>query len=359
MLKHVYCFCLLLLSSVINVVSATPINVVFLNPGHPDKNATGQFWANVTAFMDAAAEDLNIHLTTVYSHRNHILMKSLSEEILSHHPHYVILVNEKGAALKLIPSITDQGIPVFMLLNSLDEHEKENLSEKQKKLIIGSVTPNNYQAGFSLLKQLMALKQKSNVIKQPVNLLALHGDLATSASKQRAKGLKDALIYYPHIQMIDNPVANWSKEDAYHKVKGILQHQHIDVIWAANDAMAFGAKKAIEPLNLLAPPIIGGINWDTQDPHYPLDVSFGGHVALGAMSLVMINDIHRHKLPFKLRFKKVDIFKSSNNNACAAFKSRLKLKQLDGYDFSVFSHQHTKPLDFNIDNLTQSFIAPQ
>jgi hypothetical protein len=50
--------------------------VVFLNPGYPTKIASGNFWLNVTQYMEAAADDLAIELITLYSHRNHILMKS-------------------------------------------------------------------------------------------------------------------------------------------------------------------------------------------------------------------------------------------------------------------------------------------
>ncbi|MCC2618203.1 hypothetical protein LJ739_18245 [Aestuariibacter halophilus] len=70
--------------------------VVFINPGHPDKDATGRFWSNVNRFMQAAATDFGIDLISLYAQRNHLLMTSLVTQIDNLKPDYVILVNEKG-----------------------------------------------------------------------------------------------------------------------------------------------------------------------------------------------------------------------------------------------------------------------
>ena len=136
---------------------ADRFKVVFLNPGFPTENTTGSFWTNVTQFMDAAAEDLDIELVTVYAYRNHILMKSLIEEIAAEKPKYVVLVNEKGIALSIIKQLARYDIASFMLLNSLNEKDFVLLSAKEKRLLKGSVTPNNYNAGKKLLNGLVTL----------------------------------------------------------------------------------------------------------------------------------------------------------------------------------------------------------
>jgi hypothetical protein len=56
--------------------------VVFLNPGYPTENATGNFGLHVTQFMEAVANDSEIELINLYSHRNHMLMKSLINDVL-------------------------------------------------------------------------------------------------------------------------------------------------------------------------------------------------------------------------------------------------------------------------------------
>ena len=111
---------LILIFSLLNlfcsaITYARDINVVFLNPGHPSDNATGKFWSNVTRFMEAASNDLDINLVTIYAYRNHVLMKSLTQQVIEQKPDYVILVNEKGIALNIFKEIAAHEIPVFML----------------------------------------------------------------------------------------------------------------------------------------------------------------------------------------------------------------------------------------------------
>jgi hypothetical protein len=97
--------------------------VVFLNTGYPTENATGNFGLHVTQFMEAAADDLDIELITLYFHRNHILMKSLINAVLRKKPSYVILVNEKGIAWALIKQLAQHNVASFMLLNNISERD--------------------------------------------------------------------------------------------------------------------------------------------------------------------------------------------------------------------------------------------
>ncbi|TMP77084.1 sugar ABC transporter substrate-binding protein, partial [Pseudoalteromonas sp. S983] len=91
--------------------------------GHPSDNPTGHFWPNVNYFMQEAADDLNINLTTIYANRNHILMKSFAKDVIENKPDFAVIVNEKGVATSLVNKITAQKIKVFMLLNDLTNEE--------------------------------------------------------------------------------------------------------------------------------------------------------------------------------------------------------------------------------------------
>jgi len=336
--------------------------VIFVNPGHPKENPTGNFWLNVTHFMEAAANDLNIELVTIYAHRNHILMKSLANEIISSSPNYVILVNEKGVAINIIKQVAAHDIPVFMLLNNISDTELASLSKKERKLIHGSLVPNNYMTGKKLLSglvqayELLPDKKEINISR---SLLALQGDYNTPASIMRKQGLLNELTNHQGLNLIDSTVANWSKQQAYQKVKGILKRNRVDIIWAANDAMAFGAKKAIQESKIAYPIVIGGMNWDVKDEHYPVNLSFGGHVVLGAKSLVMLKDIYNNYLPSDKRHQVVDIFESSLSPFYLPFTQRLIKKQLEYYDFSRFSHLSNSKLHFTIENLEKTVETPR
>lgn len=350
-----------------NYSFADSFKVVFLNPGFPTENVTGSFWANVTLFMEAAAADLNIELVTVYAYRNHILMKSLADEIAAQKPKYVVLVNEKGIALNIMKQLATHDIASFMLLNNLNEKDLSILSLKERRYLIGSVIPNNYSVGNKLLNGLSLLykpyvqsAENKTEKKQVIRVLALQGDYTTPASLKREQGFNYALKANNNLLVVDSTVANWSKQQSYEKVTGILQHARIDIIWAANDAMAFGAKKAVQAANIDHPIYIGGINWDVDDSDYPVNLSFGGHVALGAKSLVMLKDIDNNSLKIADRHQVLDIFESSASPYYHDFTQRLKLKQLDSYDFSRFCQSSTQsPLTFSIENLAKVFNSSQ
>ncbi len=112
--------------------------------------------------MDAVADDLDIELVTVYAYRNHILMKSLVDEIVEHQPKYFVLVNEKGIALNIIKQLASRDIVSFMLLNNLNDKDLSLLSAKEKYLLKGSVIPNNYNAGKKLVNSLINLYSLQN-----------------------------------------------------------------------------------------------------------------------------------------------------------------------------------------------------
>lgn len=323
---------------------------MFLNPGHPSNNPTGHFWPNVNYFMQEAADDLDINLTTIYANRNHILMKSFADDVIKEKPDYAVIVNEKGVAIQLVRKITTQKIRVFMLLNDLSDEELNSLTDEQRQYYAGSLTPNNYDAGFKLAEQLYKSYELSASKKQSkVTVLALHGDSTSPASIERKQGLNDFLASHPNIQLIDSTVASWSKQQAFEKVQGVIKRKHIDIIWAANDAMACGATSAVS--NYLRPPItkVGGINWDDDIPEGRLTVSVGGHVTLGAYAMVMIKELSEGKrLPERIEHS---IFQHSNIKSYKAFMSALQQKRFNQCNFADFlSDSDTKRM-FSIDNL--------
>lgn len=348
-------------SSVLFCQTMTEFKVVFVNPGYENENPTGSFWSNVTLFMDAAANDLNIELVTIYAQRDRIFMANLTKKIIAHSPDYVILVNENSAAFNLVKQISTHDIPVFMLLNNINQEKLALLSIKELSLIYGSLVPDNYVVGKKLINDLANMyeslpdKISTNISR---NILALQGDHNTQASLERERGLIEGLSNNKRLQYIDSAVANWSKQQAYQKVKGVLKRSRIDIIWAANDSMAFGARKAVLESKVEYPIIIGGINWDIDDSHYPVDLSYGGHVTLGAKSLIMLRDIHDKYLPENQRHQIVNIFESSLNPTFNFFTKRLKNNELEYYDFSRFSYTLKNRLSFSIKNLEKTFEPP-
>ena len=328
---------------------ASKVKVVFINPGHPHGDSTGAFWSTVNRFMQAAANDLDIELTTLFANRDHLMMKNLATTVGKYSPDYVIIVNEKGVGVDLVRSISRHNIPIFSLLNSFSSDELQQLMDNQKALLIGSLTPNNFIAGKMLATDLLAIHQQKYSNLVPYHFLALQGDYRSPAALERKRGLMTFLASNNNVNLIDMPIGNWSRQQAYLKVKGLLKRQRIDVIWAANDPMAIGAKKAVEEANLSYQVTIGGINWDEKDADYPIDISYGGHVTLGAKALAMLADFHNKQMSRCEMHLKLDIFKSDKQNNLAMFLANTHGENIEQFDFTRFSKQHQNTAVFTLD----------
>lgn len=345
--------------------SAAEFKVVFINPGHPQGDETGKFWSDVNRFMQAAAKDLNIELATLFANRNHIQMKTLAKNIEKHNPDYVIIVNEKGVGVDLVHLIAPHKLPIFTLLNGFTTEELAKLSEQELRLIIGNLVPDNFLAGKGLMQTLYQRHLKSHTKHTNVAVLALLGDYRSWAATERQAGLTSEISENANLELFDSTVANWSQDEAYRKVKGLLQRKNVDIIWAANDPMAFGASKAVKEAGLNKQITIGGVNWDLTYQDRPIEISFGGHVTLGAKSLVMLADYHAGLMKECEMHVKHNIFLSSNGDKHARFHANTQGKNIESFDFRRFSKRQNKPVIYSlnvfIDNsyYTKPYTVPK
>lgn len=322
-------------------------HVVFINPGFASDNPTGGFWSSVSLISKAAAKDLNIRLTTLYADRDHIYMKSLVKQAIKLNPDYLILVNEKGVGAELLRISSNAHVKVFFLLNDLPPSQLANLSKFDRQRVVGGVQPNNVAAGRLLTERLL---NAPNLHGEKVKLLALQGDYVTQASIDRNKGMMKALeetnIQY---ELLDSIVANWSKQQGFAIVNGFMERGIIiDRVWAANDAIAFGADKAIKAHQQQT--LVGGFNWDEPPTNTVLYTSVGGHVTLGALAIVQIHDLAMRKLQAPLHTM-VDIFIDDKTESSQAFIKLMQQNNIDKIDFTRFSLSQSSPLAFTIANL--------
>ncbi|CAO3358327.1 substrate-binding domain-containing protein [Azospirillum palustre] len=78
------------------------------------------------------------------------------------------------------------------------------------------------------------------------NIVALRG-IPTTLDNERWEAFTGALKQYPDIKILDGKYANWNRDDAFKVTQDFLtRFKDIDVVWAADDDMAFGVLKAIE-----------------------------------------------------------------------------------------------------------------
>ncbi|CCQ10943.1 Periplasmic sugar-binding domain protein [Pseudoalteromonas luteoviolacea B = ATCC 29581] len=319
--------------------------VVFINPGYEVTNPTGPFWQNVSRMMQAASADLNFDLSIRYAERNYIQMKKLVSQALSENPDYLILVDEKSIIFDTLMSLKPTQTQLYFLLNRPSSIEIARLESKGYR-VLGSVIANNTKVGRALMKSMLTASDQSKG-----SMFALLGDTITSASIERERGMLGVMNRQHQIRLRERIYANWSEQEAFDRVLGLAQrYPDLVMIWSANDAMAAGAERALRQLNLRDKVIIGGINWDPQ--YEQLDMSFGGHFALGAYALIRLNDF-RELNQLSKDHEELEIFVPYSEKFAPLLKS-VYSDQLEKINFRQFSQTSDTPLAFGIEHLLYS-----
>ncbi|MDX1728074.1 MAG: ABC transporter substrate-binding protein [Pseudoalteromonas tetraodonis] len=341
--------CLLFSSYSINALEIIFINPGFSNSTEANSNKTGDFWFHVSKIMQNTATDLDVTLTIKYANRNHILMKELIQQAINDKPDYLLLVNEKNVTSQYLSKINSNNVPIYFLLNRPSPASLEQL-QKNGVNVVGSITPNNRVAGKSLMQQLY--KKFTYKTTTSAHILALLGDYATPASIMRTQGLMDFLTQTPQVTLTAKEVANWSEQEGFTKTLAYVQQApEINIIWCANDAIAFGAKRALKQLNIQSQVIVGGINWEVPpNTGSELDVSIGGHVLLGAHAIINLFDNHTDLKRWPLFHSTNDIFQPLNDTNKPLYNA-INANNLAEIDFSQFSKTRPDKVEFTIENL--------
>ncbi len=314
----------------ISAIRLEAMTVTFINPGHATPNETGKFWYNVDLFMQKAADDLGIRLRILHAERNHIKMKALVDNALKERPDYLILVNEQGQGQAMLDKLANSKIPVFFLLNGLSDEQK-------RPPYLGSLQPDNVRGGYKLMRGL--IEKSEDMGNATANILALQGDHQTPAARDRRIGMLAAIEQAgKRARLLEDTVAFWSETKGFEKVYG-LSHRYpeMNVIWCANDPIAFGAARAMKKRQKRDSVHIGGINWDIDPNGLKSDVSFGGHVVLGGFALVMLWDHHKEALAKDKMERVLDIFESDASPQGQLLKEIQTTETMEKVDFRRFS----------------------
>ncbi len=132
----------------------------------------------------------------------------------------------------------------------------------------------------------------------------------------------------------------------------------IDVIWAANDAMALGALDAARTAGR-APGkdlFLGGIDLGYETLvaicEGSLTVSIGGHFLDGARAILLVHDHHRGLdfEPWKIRSPLVSATHENAGRCCRFFEERA-WGTVDFTRFSRAGNPHAEPPGFSLDSL--------
>ena len=267
-----------------SVLAAESPHILFINPGSAEGDQTGVFWATVSQFMLAAAEDLNLQLSIEYANRDRLKLVELLRQGIARQPDYLLLVNENAVLDQHMALLESGGIPYFLVNNDF----LFTPGQLKPRHYLGALTADLSDTGFQMISALLAEDSR-----RPLRLLALNGDRHSPSSRARTLGMQRALLQYQEdIHLVYQDYANWSQEQAYRQANALFSRAvEVDAVWAANDPMAFGAARAAGEAGLQERMHFVGINWDRVPANVPADyISFGGHVTLGSLALVMLDE---------------------------------------------------------------------
>lgn len=358
-------FCLAMVFSC-GLMAADKLNVTFINPGKSDE----AYWMMVSSFMKAAAEDLGITLEIVYVERNHSMQAKVARDIAARaaKPDYVVLVNEKLVAPESIKALDDAGIKTFLILNDLTAEQKavHGVPRGKYKHWLGTMTPNNVDAGYKIAQSLFA-EAKKRGMKAP-ELLTISGNRVTPASTERKTGLDRALKEASDlgVKELQEVWGEFDENKAYELAKGgLARYPNLKIIWAANDPMAMGAMRAAREANKVPGKdiLFGGLNWSTAAlnavKNNEMTVTVGGHFMTGGWSLVAIYD-HANGIDFAADNgleMKPEVFGSLDASNVASYVRSFGEGNWNKLDFSRFSRKHNpkiKKYDFSLISVMKS-----
>ncbi|MGH8380041.1 ABC transporter substrate-binding protein [Pseudomonas sp.] len=288
--------CQSLCLSLLLVAGAQAASVVFLNPGYSNET----FWVSYSRFMQAAASDLGMQLRIEYSERRPELALTQAREVLegTQRPDYLVLVNEQYIAPEIIRLSRDSGVKLFLVNNGLTPNQAELIDNHPDKYppLLGTLVSNDEQAGYQMLKELIALRAQPGLTR-PLELLAFSGTKTTPASQLREQGMRRALAEHPEVRLRQVVYGGWGKERAYEQAQQLLQrYPNIELVWSANDEMAFGAMQAFVEVGRTPGKdvLFSAVNSSPTALQARLDgrlsVLMGGHFSLGGWAMVLLHD---------------------------------------------------------------------
>ena len=277
--------------------SVNAANVVFLNPGKSGE----EFWESYTAFMQGAADDLGMHLKVLTAERDRDLMLEQARTVLQgpDKPDYLVFVNEQYGGPEILRLAKDTGVKLFAVNNTLtpDQQRRIGSSREMYPNWIGSLVANDEEGGYMLAIELIRQARAQQRPDGTLQIIAFSGDKQTPASQLREKGLKRALAENPDVRLCLLVTSNWDRYRAYEQARTLLpRYKGINMVWAANDEMAFGAMRAAEDMGLKPGQdiLFAAMNSSRESLKARIDgrlsVLLSGNFTLGGWAMVMLHD---------------------------------------------------------------------
>jgi ABC-type sugar transport system substrate-binding protein len=295
-----------------------------------------------------------MQLDVLYAERDHLLMLRQCDELAqrSNPPDYVVIVNEKLAALQMLKMLSRTPSKVLLIHNDLTPEQRREIGNEREQIgrWIGTATTDEARAEYRVMEELY--RQLGN--REP-QVIGITGDRSTPVSMERAQGVSDFIAQARRGRTLQLAFGDWSVADGASKADLLLaRYPQANIIWAGNDAMALGAVRAVKARG--APVLVAGTGgWPDALASIAdggLAATVGSHFFIGAWAMVLLHDYH-HGLDFAAQggpTLKLDYMQVVNRDNAARYDQAVYQRGAS-LDFSVYSKVlHPRPggYDFNL-----------
>ena len=341
-----------------------PIRVAFFNP----QNADDPFWQTVDRFMRAAANDLNIEVTThVAEHDRAKMIEQVRTAVSApDKPDFIVFKNFKSNAPEVLEIAQQYGVKSFIFNAGLttEEHVLHGGPREHYSHWIGQMLPGDELAGYNLAN---ALIQRARALKLfnkggKIVMAGLTGNLSDSAASERNVGLGRALEENPDVSFAQLVPARWDRKEAMQKSDGLLhRYPDLSVIWAANDPMALGVVEAAQKAGLRPGYnfITGGVDWNLPALQAIKDksmhTSIGGHFMEGGWVMVLLYDyVHGFDFAKEGGASVASEMAALTSTNVKKYQEKFLNEDWDRIDFTLFSrvkNASQKAYDFSLDRV--------
>ncbi|KHL68930.1 LacI family transcription regulator [Pseudomonas flexibilis] len=267
-------------------------SVAFINPGYSSE----PFWVSYSHFMQAVADDLGMELEIHYAERDFNRLLALGRQVRDRQPDYLLFVNEIYAGPELLRIFEDSPVRLFNVHSTLTASQRERTGNPRERYRnwIGSLIPNDEEAGYLMGKALAAMKPPGQA-----EMLAFGGVPQTPSAQLRNLGLLRALGEHPDIRLRQLVNGEWSRQRARDQARTLFErYPAVRLVWSANDEMALGAIEAVRERGLQPGRDVqfSAANNSAEVFQARLEGDIGaltsGHFTLGGWALLLVHDYH-------------------------------------------------------------------
>lgn len=318
----------------------TAPSVVFLNPGEPVDRGKGLFWPMTARLMGVAAKTFGMELEVLYAERDHLLMLRQAESVAQRTdlPDYVVMVNEKQAALKMLKMFEGTLTKVLLIHNDMTLEQRREIGNEREQMQhwIGTAKTDEESSTYRMMEEL----SRQLDTREP-QVIGITGARGTPVSLERAQGVSDYMTKTGRGQQLQLAFSNWGADDAKSKADVLLaRYPEANIIWTANYSMALGALHAVKAHG--TPVLVGSTAAAPQAvpsmTEQGMAVSLGSHFFIGAWAMVLLHDYH-HGVDFAahggVKQKLDHLYVITPDNASRYY--HVVYDKTDALDFSVFS----------------------